>query len=375
MRGEKASQTMKQISLSNDTIKSRIHEMSDNIKSKVISKSNFSFVFTFQLDESNLSQLLVYIRYVADKRINKKFFFCQPLETTSITADVFQVLIDFFDKTELSWSKPVGVGTDDAPAMIGANSGLVSLIKQKNPTIQGTNCMIHKAALVSKTIPKRLYEHLSVLRERIIEARLRDRVEISKQQYGFMPGKGTTNAMFALRMLMEKYREGQRELHCVFVDLEKAYDRVPREELWYCMRKSGIVEKYVRLVQDMYEGSETVVRCAVGTTESFNVKVGLHQISALSPFLFAVIMDRLTDEVRREPLWTMLFADDIVICEETREEVEQRLESWKYALERRGMKVSRSKTEYLCINGGNDDETVKMEDAKVPRVKEFKYLG
>ena len=39
------------------------------------------------------------------------------------------------------------------------------------------------------------------------------------------------------------------------------------------------------------------------------------------------------------------------------------------------MKVSRSKTEYLCINGGNDDETVKMEDTKVPRVKEFKYLG
>ena len=71
----------------------------------------------------------------------------------------------------------------------------------------------------------------------------------------------------------------------------------------------------------------------------------------------------------------MLFVDDIVICEETREEVEQRLESCKYALERRGMKVSRSKTEYLCINGGNDDETVKMEDTIVSRVMEFKYLG
>ena len=71
----------------------------------------------------------------------------------------------------------------------------------------------------------------------------------------------------------------------------------------------------------------------------------------------------------------MLFADDIVICKETGEEVERRLESWKYALEKRGMKVSRSKTEYLCINGGNDDETVKMEDTKVPRVKEYKYLG
>ena len=131
----------------------------------------------------------------------------------------------------------------------------------------------------------------------------------------------------------------------------------------------------MQLVQDMYEGSKTVVRCAVGTTESFKVKVGLHQGSGLSPFLFTVIMDRLTDEVKREPPWMMLFADDIEICEETRKEVEHKLESWKYMLERRGIKISRSKTEYLCINGGNDDETVKMNDTKVPRVKEFKYLG
>ena len=124
----------------------------------------------------------------------------------------------------------------------------------------------------------------------------------------------------------------------------------------------------------MYERSKTVIRCAVGTTESFKLKVKLHQGSALSPFLFAVIMNRLMEEVRREPPWTMLFADDIVICKETRKEVEQKLECWRYALERRGMKVSRSKTKYLCVNGGNDKETVKMEDTKVPRVKEFKYL-
>ena len=129
--------------------------------------------------------------------------------------------------------------------------------------------------------------HTMKVCERITEARLRDRVEISKQQYGFMPEKRTTDAMFALRMLMEKYRESQRELHCVFVDLEKAYDRVPWEELWYYMRKSRMGEKYeyVRLEQDMYEGSETVVGCAIGTTENFKVNVVLHQ-GSMSQTLF-----------------------------------------------------------------------------------------
>ena len=67
----------------------------------------------------------------------------------------------------------------------------------------------------------------------------------------------------------------------MFVDLEKAYDKVPREEVWYCMRKSGLAEKYVRIVQDMYGDSITAVRCAVGVTEGFDEKVGLHQGSAL----------------------------------------------------------------------------------------------
>ncbi|KAK3517604.1 hypothetical protein QTP70_012959 [Hemibagrus guttatus] len=113
----------------------------------------------------------------------------------------------------------------------------------------------------------KLMSHTMKLWERVVEARLRKVVEICEQQYDFMPRKSTTDAIFALRILMEKYRNGQRELHCVFVDLEKAYDRVPREELWYCMRKSGVAEKYVRVVQDMYERSRKVVRCAVGQTE------------------------------------------------------------------------------------------------------------
>ena len=60
---------------------------------------------------------------------------------------------------------------------------------------------------------------------------------------------------------MGKYRDDQKEIHCVFVDLEKAYDNVPREEVWYCMRKSGVTEKYERIVHDMYEDSATAEEC------------------------------------------------------------------------------------------------------------------
>ncbi|KAK3539481.1 hypothetical protein QTP70_008869 [Hemibagrus guttatus] len=221
----------------------------------------------------------------------------------------------------------------------------------------------------------KLMSHTMKLWERVVEARLRKVVDICEQQYGFMPRKSTTDAIFALRILMEKYRDGQRELHCVFVDLEKAYDRVSREELWYCVRKSGVAEKYVRVVQDMYERSRTVVRCAVGQTEEFNVEVGLHQGSALSPFLFAIVMDQLSEEVRQESPWTMMFADDIVICSESREQVEENLERWRFALERRGMKVSRSKTEYMCVNEREGSGTVRLQGEEVKKVQEFKYLG
>ncbi|KAK3532159.1 hypothetical protein QTP86_009023 [Hemibagrus guttatus] len=136
----------------------------------------------------------------------------------------------------------------------------------------------------------------------------------------------------------------------VLENLEKAYDRVPREELWYCMRKSGVAEKYVRVVQDMYERSRTVVRCTV-------------------------VMDQLSEEVRQESPWTMMFADDIVICSESREQVEENLERWRFALERRGMKVSRSKTEYMCVNEREGSGTVRLQGEEVKKVQEFKYLG
>ncbi|KAK3533337.1 hypothetical protein QTP70_017178 [Hemibagrus guttatus] len=147
---------------------------------------------------------------------------------------------------------------------------------------------------------------------------------------------------------------------------QKAYDELytrldTREGEKDRLAKLGVAEKYVRVVQDMYERSRTVVRCAVGQTEEIKVDVELHQGSALSPFLFAIVMDQLSEEVRQESPWTMMFADDIVICSESREQVEENLERWRFALERRGMKVSHTIIAYV---GLLDPETCNNEPGK-----------
>ena len=72
-----------------------------------------------------------------------------------------------------------------------------------------------------------------------------------------------------------------------------------------------------------------------------------------------------------------MFADDIVICSESKEHVEEKLESWIYASERRGMKVNRRKTEYICVNERQDkgSGTVQMQGEEVVKVEDFKYLS
>ena len=86
----------------------------------------------------------------------------------------------------------------------------------------------------------------------------------------------------------------------------------------------------------MYDGATTNVRSTGGLTEKFKVGVGLHQGSALSPFLFATIMGRLTEDIRKDAPWDMMFADDIVLSRQNYRELEENLEIWRNALERTG---------------------------------------
>ncbi|XP_045122592.1 protein ZBED8-like [Portunus trituberculatus] len=82
---------------------------------------------------------------------------------TTKAVDVMAVVADFFEESGLDWNKLEGVCTDGGPNMLGSRSGFITLVKQKQPDLKGTHCMIHREALASKTVPKNLHDALTVI--------------------------------------------------------------------------------------------------------------------------------------------------------------------------------------------------------------------
>ena len=130
--------------------------------------------------------------------------------------------------------------------------------------------------------------------ERIVDGLIRQVVSNDDSQFGFVPGRGTTDAIFVVRQLQEKYLAANKRLYMAFVDLEKAFDRVPRKVIWWALRKLGVDEWIVRLVQGMYSNERSRIRVGEGYSEEFEVKVGVHQGSVLSQLLFIIVLEALS---------------------------------------------------------------------------------
>jgi len=134
--------------------------------------------------------------------------------------------------------------------------------------------------------------------------------------------------------------------------------------------------EYTRVIRNMYEDVRTRVRTVVRDTRDFPIDTGLHQGSALSHFLFTTVMDEITRGIQDEIPRCMLFADDIVLIDESREGVNIKLERWRDTLEVEGFRLSSSKTDYLHCKFSADEgdvaSEVAIEGAIIPRVARFR---
>ena len=209
----------------------------------------------------------------------------------------------------------------------------------------------------------RLLEHGMKLWEKILERRLRDIVKIEDIQFGFQKDRSTADAIFVMRQLQERYKEKKKMLYHVFVDLEKAFDRVPREVIAWALRRQMVPERLIKLVMALYENSKSKVKAPAGISEEFSIRVGVHQGSALSPLLFIVVMQEATKEARREGLKELLYADDLVLMAESEEEAVEKFRTWKREMERRGLRVNMEKTK-VVISG--EELVVRMESGRYP---------
>ena len=203
----------------------------------------------------------------------------------------------------------------------------------------------------------KLLEHAMKIVERVLEKRIRILVKVDDMQFGFMPGKGTIDALFIVRRMQEEYREKNKKLYMCFVDLEKAFDRVPRRVMEWALRKKGLPEALVIAVMSLYEGSRTKVRVGSGLSEEFDV--GVHQGSVLSPLIFAIVVDVVTENAREGLMNEILYADDLVLMSESLEELKEKFQKWKKAFESKGLKANLGKTKMMVC--GSEGEKTKSK--------------
>jgi hypothetical protein len=185
-------------------------------------------------------------------------------------------------------------------------------------------------------------------------------------------------AIFLIRQLMERCREQKKDLHMIFIDLEKAYDKVPRNVMWWALQKHTVSSKYITIIKDMYDNVVISVQTSDGNTNDFPINIGLHQGSALSPYLFALVMDEVTRDIQGGIPWCTLFADDVVLVDESRMGADQKLELWRQTLEAKGFRLSRSKMEYMkCDFSATTQEegNARLDGQVVPKKDTIRYMG
>ena len=187
---------------------------------------------------------------------------------------------------------------------------------------------------------------------------------ISEEQNGFRSGRRGEDNLYIVREIIEKYNRENRTGFITFLDIEKAYDRVDRRILIKFLKHIGIPSKYINIIKDLYTGTQS--RYILGDIETEWIKgyQGVRQGCVLSPLLFSLYTEELIARVKekglgmqvaQEKISMLLYADDIVMFGENKEEMQEMLNAVNEFNKLFDVKISEEKSKIMVINGNEQD--------------------
>ena len=207
-----------------------------------------------------------------------------------------------------------------------------------------------------------LISHPNKVMLKIILNRLQLQAEeiIAEEQAGFRAGRSTTEQIFNLRILCEKYLQHQQNLYHVFIDFKKAFYRVWHEALWATMRKYNINASIIRAIDNLYDKAQSAVLFNGSTGEWFRTTVGVRQVCLLSPTLFNIFLQRImcvalddhesSVSIGGRLITNFRLADDNVVNAEEEEEAGVLIDRLDRTTTRYKMEIGPDKTKVMTNN-------------------------
>ena len=225
--------------------------------------------------------------------------------------------------------------------------------------------------------------------ERIIERRLKVNIEkqLEEPQCGFRKGRGVQDHIFTLKQLIEK--SGETGMCVAFLDLEKAFDSIPRDIVWNCLKRRGVGGRLLGSIVSLYRKTRNYVRTGNLQSEEFLTRDGLRQGGVLSPTLFNLVMDDVIKSTKGKmktlkagyrkmevtAISTCVFADDVAIFARSEQDLQFNIRLWKRSLEDRALKVNIEKTKVMSIGRERKKLTLTLDGKVLEQVDSFRYLG
>ena len=182
-------------------------------------------------------------------------------------------------------------------------------------------------------------------------------------------------------MILEKNWEWSRDKFVLFIDMEKAFDRVPKRNLWHTFAKSryNIPPKLVRVIRNTYSQCLSRVRGKDMESDWFNIETGVRQGDVLAPLLFIIYMDDCIREVGVGELGeeTLVYADDVAVVTDTVDRLQELVNIWNRGMSLKGMKINtgKGKTEFIAVSRREEEYEIRVGEQRIQQVVDYKYLG